>query len=264
MSLNILPRSAWTSTRNGRAGRPLSKSRVVGIACHYPAAGNVRLAGLSQSAVANRLRGWRSYHVSKGWADIGYNFALDGSGRVWDLTGFNVGAHAGTIGNPSRVGVLFVLGNDEEPPEAMVDAFRELRAHIRRTFPSANLVQGHQQVPGNSTACPGKPVMRAITSGRLTAAHAATPPKPQPVDNRPSVSVKRLRRAATVAGWTRGLVKRTRRERNRVRRALRAEGCKNYAAWQRKLGYKGRDANGVPGRVSLARLGDRYGFRVVA
>ena len=37
-----------------------------------------------------------------------------------------------------------------------------------------------------------------------------------------------------------------------------------YAKWQRHLGYTGKDADGIPGRASLTRLGDRYGFTVVA
>ena len=40
-----------------------------------------------------------------------------------------------------------------------------------------------------------------------------------------------------------------------------------YAAWQRsKAGgsYRGDDADGIPGKASLTRLGDRYGFTVVA
>jgi hypothetical protein len=37
-----------------------------------------------------------------------------------------------------------------------------------------------------------------------------------------------------------------------------------YAKWQTKLGYTGRDADGIPGKTSLERLGDRYGFKVVA
>jgi len=35
-----------------------------------------------------------------------------------------------------------------------------------------------------------------------------------------------------------------------------------YAAWQRKLGYTGRAADGIPGRASLERLGDKHGFTV--
>ena len=36
-----------------------------------------------------------------------------------------------------------------------------------------------------------------------------------------------------------------------------------YARWQRGLGYTGMDANGVPGRASLVKLGAKYGFDVV-
>lgn len=36
-----------------------------------------------------------------------------------------------------------------------------------------------------------------------------------------------------------------------------------YAAWQRRLGYHGSDADGIPGNTSLTRLGNKYGFRVV-
>jgi hypothetical protein len=35
-----------------------------------------------------------------------------------------------------------------------------------------------------------------------------------------------------------------------------------FAAWQRKLGFKGADADGVPGRTSLTRLGAKHGFAV--
>lgn len=37
-----------------------------------------------------------------------------------------------------------------------------------------------------------------------------------------------------------------------------------YAAWQRKCGYTGDDADGIPGKSSLTKLGDKYGFTVVA
>lgn len=36
-----------------------------------------------------------------------------------------------------------------------------------------------------------------------------------------------------------------------------------YAAWQRRLGYSGRDADGRPGIKSLTALGNKYGFGVV-
>lgn len=62
-----------------------------------------------------------------------------------------------------------------------------------------------------------------------------------------------------------------------VEEALRAEGLlagqyvdghfgsvtvSAYAAWQRRCGYTGRDADGIPGRASLQRLGTKRGFDV--
>jgi len=37
-----------------------------------------------------------------------------------------------------------------------------------------------------------------------------------------------------------------------------------YKAWQRRLGYSGSDADGIPGMTSLTKLGNKHGFRVVA
>lgn len=39
---------------------------------------------------------------------------------------------------------------------------------------------------------------------------------------------------------------------------------KAYAAWQRKLGYTGKDADGIPGKASLTKLGAKHGFTVKA
>lgn len=38
---------------------------------------------------------------------------------------------------------------------------------------------------------------------------------------------------------------------------------KAYSQWQRRLGYRGADADGIPGRTSLTLLGRKYGFDVV-
>lgn len=38
---------------------------------------------------------------------------------------------------------------------------------------------------------------------------------------------------------------------------------KAYRKWQRKLGYRGRDADGYPGLTSLRKLGQRHGFKVI-
>jgi LysM repeat protein len=37
-----------------------------------------------------------------------------------------------------------------------------------------------------------------------------------------------------------------------------------YSLWQQRLGYRGSDADGIPGATSLKKLGARHGFTVVA
>jgi len=36
-----------------------------------------------------------------------------------------------------------------------------------------------------------------------------------------------------------------------------------YSKWQKSLGYKGKDADGFPGRDSLTKLGKKHGFKVI-
>jgi hypothetical protein len=178
-----MPRSAWTSTKP--AGVNLPASNVTRLNVHYPASGNVVMAGFTAAQVASRLRGWRDYHVNvRGWADIGYNMAIDGAGRIWTLRGIDrVGAHSASAGNPSEnrysIGVLFVVGNTERPTKAAIEAFRQLRADILKRSPKATIVRGHQQVPGASTACPGGPLMDLIRDGVLV---GAPPNEPTPPD----------------------------------------------------------------------------------
>ena len=37
-----------------------------------------------------------------------------------------------------------------------------------------------------------------------------------------------------------------------------------YKAWQKKCGYSGSAADGIPGRTSLTKLGAKHGFGVTA
>jgi hypothetical protein len=127
---------------------------------------------------------------------------------------------------------------------------------------------GHNQIPGNSHVDPG-PMPDLFAS-------APTPPKPA---TKPSVSLAHVVYAArhdpaAAQGHTS-----YRAEVLLVERALAAEkllasqwvdgsfGTKTisaYAAWQKRLGYTGSDADGIPGKTSLTRLGDKHGFSVTA
>lgn len=93
-----------------------------------------------------------------------------------------------------------------------------------------------------------------------------TPPPPRPVvELAHIVDAARLHHGAH------------RTEARIVERALTAEGLLDrkwvdgwfgarsvtaYARWQHRLGYTGAQANGIPGRTSLTKLGQLHGFRV--
>lgn len=103
------------------------------------------------------------------------------------------------------------------------------------------------------------------------------PPPPPPTDNRPWVSLSQVvdsarRDGPAPQGWAAH-----RANALLVERALAAKGLNPgpvdgsfgtmavaaYANWQRRLGYTGRDADGIPGLSSLQTLGDQTGlFRV--
>lgn len=176
-----LPRSAWTDTPPG--GDTLTGAKLLGNACHYPASGAVALAGLSREQVASRLRGWRDYHVNgRGWSDIGYQMAIDGAGRVWTLrgTGRVPAAHASTANpdaNEEYGATLWVVGDNEQPTAAAIQAYIEFRTHVwLARWPGATDVRGHRQVPGAQTSCPGDQIIRLIADGTLSRVADPAPP----------------------------------------------------------------------------------------
>lgn len=172
----IRPRSAWTSTSNGRAGRGLRNADMLGVTYHWPGGGS-NLLKLSAGRVAGLLRGWRSHHINgNGWADIGYNYAIDGKGRIWNLTGLNRGAHAGGTGagNTRTVGVVLVIGTNETPNRAMLNAAKRLHAYIRTKLPNATRIYGHRD--WTTTTCPGPAVYRAIQAGKFAGTASAAKP----------------------------------------------------------------------------------------
>ncbi|MFI9244136.1 endolysin [Streptomyces sp. NPDC053086] len=125
---------------------------------------------------------------------------------------------------------------------------------------------GHNQVPGNSHVDPG-PMPNLFAS-------TPTPSKPA---TKPKASLAHVVYAArhdpaAAQGHTT-----YKNEVLLVEKALHAEGLlasqyvdgsygtktiTAYAAWQKKLGYTGTDADGIPGTTSLTRLGDKHGWTV--
>lgn len=139
----------------------------------------------------------------------------------------------------------------------------------------------------HKTWAPGRKIdtlaMDAWWQDKIVAATPAppkpTPPKPTPAPGRPTVDLSHLlaARKADIPAPTGHTT--YPKDVLRVEKALHQEnllaskyvdgswGTKTdeaYAGWQRRCGYTGQDADGVPGMESLTKLGKKYGFDAVA
>lgn len=169
-------RSEWTS----RAPKEVNRASSVDMAVvHHSVTPNA----YSPGQVPSRLRGIQKYHMdSRGWSDIGYNFAVDKYGGVWEARGGGydqavIGAHASGF-NSGSVGIV-VLGDYSSTASsgaanesvAQVAGWKLFR-HDHNPAESATFTSGggprypagakvtlprmvgHTQV--GSTACPGR------------------------------------------------------------------------------------------------------------
>ena len=170
------------------------------------------------------------------------------------------------------------LGDGEDPwPAVQLEAIERAAAAVCRHHGwNERSVIGHREWQPGKVDPRGFSMtdMRARIGERLGG--TASAPAPLPTPKRPVVDLSQLRAAArsnppasgqpvTYAGV------------RTVEAALVDEGLlakaysdghfgtttvQAYAAWQRHLGYRGADADGIPGKTSLAKLGARHGFDV--
>ncbi|MEV6425331.1 N-acetylmuramoyl-L-alanine amidase [Streptomyces sp. NPDC051662] len=188
----IISRKGWGADERLRE-KQLGYSRTVKVAfVHHSATGN----NYSCKQAASVLRGIYRYHVkSSGWRDIGYNFAIDKCGNVYEGRAGGVtrpvrGAH--TLGfNTNSVGIA-VLGTygGTNPRTAATTAVAKLaawklglhgvNARGKVTLTSGgsgkygkgrkvrlNAISGHRD--GFSTDCPGNRLYGKLSAVRKSA-----------------------------------------------------------------------------------------------
>ncbi|WP_329121839.1 peptidoglycan recognition protein family protein [Streptomyces sp. NBC_01465] len=190
----IITRKGWGADEKLRE-RDFAYTKVVKAAfVHHSASGN----GYRCAQAPSVLRSIYRYHVkSSGWRDIGYNFAVDKCGNIYEGRAGGVakpvmGAH--TLGfNTNSMGVA-VLGTftDSPPPAAAVNAVARLTAWKLGLFGanpagktslvsgggnlykkgrkvSLNVISGHRD--GFATECPGGRLYKKLGSARHSSAH---------------------------------------------------------------------------------------------
>lgn len=267
----------------------LTISRVEGVADHYPGTPKpinaVGDAGFRR--VCSALRGWQAYHMDgRGWSDIAYQVAVDQEGRAYTLRGINTqsGANGNATANENFGAVLLILGNDEAPSAKMIATARQVHADFRKRYPNCRVrPYGHQEVRQHTsggaitTDCPGKQVMALIRAGKLDAiagsapvtppgGGSGVPPKVQPVVDLSALVYHAQHGTGKYSPASSGsMCEGVKRRLVQLRCGSADQSFRTcYAAWQRNLGYKGSDADGIPGMTSLQKLAAKSNWKVVA
>lgn len=149
-----------------------------GIAVHYDGA-NQSLANKQHTSCRTYWRNTRKFHMgpSRGWADIGYSFAVCPHGYVLEGRGLNHEQAAQPGGNRTWYSVTFMSGPTEKPTTAQITAFRELRSWLRGKGVGSAL-RPHSAF--TSTSCCGNILRGLISNGTLAKGVPSSPPKPAP------------------------------------------------------------------------------------
>lgn len=189
----IVTRKGWGADERLRARKSVYTKAVRAAFVHHSATGNNYTCKQAPSVLRSIYR----YHVrSSGWRDIGYNFAVDKCGNIYEGRAGGVskavlGAH--TLGfNTNTMGIA-VLGSYSfsNPPAAAVTAVSRLTAwklglfganpRGKVTLVSAgsnkyragvkvkmNVISGHRD--GFATECPGARLYKKLGKARTSSA----------------------------------------------------------------------------------------------
>lgn len=155
----------------------LHASRVRGVVVHWegtPVPGTVYDG--DQAAVAEQLRGVQRFHMgTRGYSDIAYNWAVDGSGSVWQLRGWNhrSGANGNNELNETYLAIVCLIGTGQKPSRAMLYGLDFLIDEAELLYPKALELKGHRDV--RRTECPGPDLYAHVKAHRRNTPATPTP-----------------------------------------------------------------------------------------
>jgi hypothetical protein len=170
-------RSTWVHPAPPITGPAMRLDRVDTIAFHYPAGNTPDGDPTDRTDIAAFLRAVQlDYERNRGYS-IGYGFAFDHRGDVWELRGWDIATAANKGHNGHTLAFLLIVDQDAGAPPAMVSTIREYVAEAERRTGRRLELTGHGRLQGAATACPGAPVLAQLDAGlfRPTTAPSAPP-----------------------------------------------------------------------------------------
>ncbi|MGW9029120.1 peptidoglycan recognition protein family protein [Streptomyces sp. NPDC055722] len=215
-------------------------------------------------------------NVREGYSDIAYSYGACVHGYV--LEGRGIGHRTGANGNQplnrAHYAVVGLIGSTglTEPTDELLNAIRDAIEELR-THGAGTEIKGHKD--GYPTACPGGALYAWVQKGapRPGGGKGQAPARPV-VDLSKLIEVAKKNPPAKGTPVTYAGVKVV--EDALVKEGLLARSLADghygtatkdaMSAWQERCGFHGRKpgqpADGIPGRITLTKLGNRRGFDV--
>ena len=211
-------------------------------------------------------------NTKENYSDIAYNFLVCRHGYIFEGRGYGkrTGANGNQPLNKDHYAVCALLGDkgDTEPTPEMVEGIQEAIRGLR-DHGAGKEIKGHRD--GHATSCPGEPLYALVKNGSFEPSVSKPSPTPSPTPSpAPKPTPKPTPVYAPFPGATFFRTGRTSKLITEMGKRLVAEGYKGYklgpgptftnsdkkayAWWQRKLGYAGSAADGIPGPDSWRKL----------
>jgi hypothetical protein len=152
-NFGIIPRSSWT--REGPNLATIEPMNGVKLITFHHSGDPKPFTTTDYSETAQHLEYVREYHRSRSFQDIGYHFAIDRAGRVWQLRSLAYQGQHVRYNNEHNIGIV-VLGNFDRQgmSQAQKDRVKSLGLLVRKQYGlPVSRIYTHQEIV--TTGCPG-------------------------------------------------------------------------------------------------------------
>ncbi len=235
---------------------PKKTKATKGVKIHYE---GTLVPSMDHSKCKSHWTTIRKSHLAnkaEGYSDVAYTYAVCQHGSLFEGRGIErrTGANGNAALNADHDAIVVLVGTEYKSVSADVIAGVKEGISRLRASGTGKEIKGHRD--GYATACPGEALYSAVKAGKFEPAKPVTA-KPKPVYAPfPGASFFKVGRNSPIV--------------TAMGKRLVAEGYKGYKvgpgpkwtnadqkayAWfQRKLGYSGKDADGIPGATSWGKL----------
>lgn len=180
--MSTIPGSGFLLT-TGTAPR-LRWADITTVALHYTAADNLIDGdpGELASGIPGYLRQIQEAYARQRAYSIGYNWAVDWLGGIWELRGHDIKTAAHAPANGYATAVLCLVDGADTTTLAADESIRKIIRESQRLADKFLKVTGHGLLQGVATACPGAGIKLKLAAGTYNPNWLPTPPLPPEIN----------------------------------------------------------------------------------